>query len=72
MGNNYAMALGASMKYMKAKKVSLPGNRISNTGAQAIFSNLSDNLKHLDLSNNNIGVASIVLLTNWIEKMMNK
>jgi hypothetical protein len=72
MGNSYALALSQSMKYLKANKVELPGNRINNKGATAIFSNLSDKLTYLNLSNNNIGIQSMPYLVNWMDQIYTK
>lgn len=69
MGQKYAMALSSSMKYMNVtKSVKLPSNNMGKKGSKAIIKSLNKNIKHLDLSKNNIGLCSVNALKDWFNK----
>lgn len=58
------------MKYLGlTKKVKLEGNNMGKKGSKAIIKNLNNNIKHLDLSKNNIGQGSILALCQWLKKV---
>ena len=65
IGNKFGEALGKTIKHVKPKALLLGSNK-NNRGITSIISNLTDNLEKLDLSENRIGIQSMIDLTCWM------
>lgn len=52
IGNEQAMALGQSLHCSTVERVTLVGNRLTQTGAMSVIQSINKNLRELNLSDN--------------------
>jgi hypothetical protein len=56
------------MKMMhNTKAVELPGNKLGKKGGELILSSLTEKVRIIDLSNNDIGTDGLQNLVKWID-----
>jgi len=61
------------MKHLKdVQSVDLPDNRLGREGGAAILDSLSEKVRKIDVSSNQIGSASLEKLVHWIDMNQHK